>query len=53
MLDYLQTSIKLAVIKNDSVNLLFSNVKNTKLLLLTDELSSLDSKGWLSWAADK
>lgn len=52
MLDYLQTSINLAVIKNDSVNL-FSNVKNTKLLLLIDELSRLDSKGWLSWAADK
>lgn len=53
MLDYLQTSIKLAVIKNYSVNLLFSNVKNTKLLLLIDELSHLDSKSWLSWAADK
>lgn len=44
MLDYFQSSIKLAVFKNDSVNL-FLNVKNTKLLLLIDELSSLDSKG--------
>lgn len=51
MSDYLQTSINSSVIKNDSVDLLISNAKNTRLLVLTDELQ-MDSKGaWL--VADK